>query len=145
MPASLPDLLALVILRWAWLDVSLIFLHGKTAIFWAFFFPFGVAVWVWLKCRHFATIPHVEDGRRVRYVYGGGCRIPATLKNTTKTMLAEWRNGRRSGLKNLRLAEARQKFVIFPVFFDAAASVNRQPRTPPCTLTCTLPGSELRP
>lgn len=69
MPASLPDLLALVILRWEWLVILLIFPHGKTAGFWAFFFPFGVADWVWLKRPLFATMPHVEDGRRVRYVY----------------------------------------------------------------------------
>ena len=36
MPASLPDLLALVILRWEGLVILLIFPHGKTAGFWAF-------------------------------------------------------------------------------------------------------------
>lgn len=114
---------------------------GKAAIF----FPFGVTVWVWLKCLFLATMPHAQDVRRVRYVYAGRTKKLAPLKNTAKTTPAEWRNGRRSGLKNLRLLEARQKFVIFPVFFDVAESVNRQPRTPPCTLTCTLSGSESHP
>ena len=61
-----------------------------------------------------------------------------TLKTPLKTHSAEWRNGRRSGLKNLSKQERCRKFVIFPVFSAGSFAANHRMSQPRCTIPCTV-------